>query len=165
MTKPPVEPFLSDEKLLTALCVWRESRGVPYAAKLGVVWTLRNRCGMAPAQGFRHSLTENVLKPWAFSSFNANDPNSGKYPDLSKPDAAWLDCLRAVEEGTNPQATVPDTFLNCVFYWSPPLIEAPKAWGPVSEVSCLGSLHFCALSTTALPALSPPIPPQPHTIT
>jgi hypothetical protein len=58
--------------MLTALCVWREARGVAYPGKLGVVWVLRNRCAMAPAQGFKPDMAGNILKPWAFSSFNSN---------------------------------------------------------------------------------------------
>ncbi len=138
ITKPPVEPYLSDERLLTALCVWRESRGESQLGKLGVVWTLRNRCSLAPAQGFKHTLTDNILKPWAFSSFNANDPNADKYPDAS--DASWQHCLAAVD------STEPDPTDGAVFYYSPPIPAPPPAWGHVAPTASIGNLHFCKIA-------------------
>lgn len=77
-TVTPKAPYDSGD-MLAALCVWREARGESIAAKLGVVWVLRNRCEMAPAQGFKRDMAGNILKPWAFSSFNADDPNSLKF--------------------------------------------------------------------------------------
>lgn len=137
MTVTPHAPYDKDP-LLTALCVWREARGEPYTAKLGVVWTLRNRCAMAPAQGFKGTMAENVLKPWAFSSFNANDPNSLKYPVETSP--SWQDCIRAVADES------PDPTGGAVFYYSLPLISAPKAWGNIVVTAVIHGLTFCGLA-------------------
>jgi hypothetical protein len=139
----PDPPFDQGDNLI-ALCVWREARGAPYAAKLGVVWTLRNRCAMAPQQGFKPTMAENILKPWAFSSFNPNDPNSHKYPP-SLEDPVWLDCLKAVND------PAPDPTGGAVFYFSRPLTEPPAAWGPVSEAPCIGGIHFCVIDEAPKP--------------
>ncbi len=119
---------------LLALCVWREARGEPAEAKLGVVWTIKNRCLLAPAQGFKHDIVGNVLHPWAFSSFMQGDPNSTKFP--SQFDASWIDSLVAAE------SSFPDPVNGAVFYYSLPLTEPPRAWGAVQHCATLGGLHF-----------------------
>ena len=89
------ELYASDETLLLALCIWREARGETPAAKLGVAWTVRKRCAMAPAQGFKKDVAGNILRPWAFSSFMAGDPNASKYPQDGDP--SWKDSIAAAE--------------------------------------------------------------------
>ncbi len=138
MTLTPIEPYASDSNLLTALCVWREARGEKYEGKLGVVWTLRNRCKAAPAQGWKHDMAGNILKPWQFSSFNADDPNSQKYPVDGTPD--WLDCLKAAADES------PDPTNGATFYFSRPLHEAPKVWGNVVITAVIGGLTFCGFA-------------------
>src|SRR5579872_4813595 len=92
---PLNEPYASDPLQLLALCIWREARGECPEAKLGVAWTIRNRCAMAPAQGFKHDIAGNILKPWAFSSFMEGDPNAVKYPQET--DLSWHDSMLAAE--------------------------------------------------------------------
>lgn len=118
MTVTPNPPYDSGTPL-TALCVWREARGETQAAKNGVVWVLKNRCAMAPAQGFKPTMDEEILRNWQFSSFNSNDPNVNKYPVEGDP--SWTESLRAV------QSDEPDPTGGAVFYFSRPLLEAPKA--------------------------------------
>jgi hypothetical protein len=139
MTITPKEPFASDPIQLTALWVWREARGCAYEAKLGVVWTLRNRCGMAPVLGFANDMAGNILKPWVFSSFNANDPNPQLYPNTTSP--AWEDCLKAA----NSSEIDPDPTGGAVFYFSKPLTEASKAWRDVEVSAVIDCLTFCRL--------------------
>ncbi len=134
MTIPPMEPYASDETLLLALAIWREARNQPHAAKLGVAHVIRNRCAMAPAQGFHSSISANVLKPWAFSSFNQGDPNSAKYPRPD--DSSWIDSLAAA------RSAEPDPTGAAVFYFSPPLSAPPHAWGEVEYTARIGQLSF-----------------------
>ncbi len=141
MTAPVEEPYLSDSRLLAALCVWREARGEVADAKLGVAWVLKNRCKMAPAQGFKPDIAGNVLKPWAFSSFSAGDPNADRYPAVA--DQVWLDCLAAAD------SVKADPTGGAVFYYSPPLTEPPHAWGLVQLKAVIGHLHFYAIQETA----------------
>lgn len=137
-TLTPKSPY-NDGEMLTALCIWREARGERYEAKRGVYCVLRNRCRMAPQQGFKSTLDENILKPWAFSSFNSNDPNSGKYPDETSD--AWLDCLHAARDNGDYDSTG-----GAQFYFSRPLTEPPHAWGPVEITAVIGGLTFCRLA-------------------
>lgn len=134
----PKPEYLDDPTLLLALCIWREARGEPLAAKLGVAWTVRNRCAVAPREGFRRDIAANVLKPWAFSSFMAGDPNSAKYPEAN--DFSWLQSLAAAKSAE------PDPTGGAVFYYSKPLTAPPKAWGNVQHAADIGGLHFYRLS-------------------
>jgi Cell Wall Hydrolase len=138
MTVTPKAPFDSGD-ILTALCVWREARGCNLLAKTGVVWVLMNRKHIAPAQGFANTIAGNILKPWAFSSFNASDPNSQKYPANSDP--SWMECKEAVAA---PGLVDPTN--GAVFYFSRPLIEAPKGWGNVEVSAVIDGLTFCRLT-------------------
>jgi hypothetical protein len=137
-TVVPTEPWIGD--MLTALCVWREARGCTLAAKHGVVWVLMNRTRMAPAQGFRSTIAENILKPWAFSSFNSNDPNCNRYP-VGTQDPSWAESQLAVES-----AGLVDPTNGAVFYFSKPLTEPPKGWGKVEITTVIDGLTFCALT-------------------
>lgn len=146
MTLRP-NPFPDDDDKLLALAIWREARGECYPAKLGVSHVIRNRCAIAPAQGFAHDVPGNVLKPYAFSSFNPGDPNAEKFPDPH--DQAWLDSLRAAESDEA------DPTGNAVFYFSRPLTTPPRAWGDVEHTADLGGLHFYRI-----PAYSPAVNSQ-----
>ena len=130
--------FAADPLRLLALCIWREARGEEYPAKRGIACTIANRCQIAPAQGFKRDIAGNVLKPWAFSSFNANDPNFVKFP--VETDLVWLDCLKAATDVSG------DVTLGAVFYHDSRLGAAPKAWGSVEPTVRLGNLAFYKLT-------------------
>lgn len=131
----PPEPYISDPTLLLALCIWREARGESIDTKRGVGWVVMNRCHMAPAQGFKRSIPENVLHPWAFSSFMEGDLNSLKYP--ADTDASWHDSRTAAES-----LGLVDPTNDAVFYFSRPLIAPPHAWGNVEHAATIGGLKF-----------------------
>lgn len=141
VTVTPKPPFDTGDDLV-ALCVWRESRGCNYTAKQGVVWVLRNRVAMHPAQGFASSIEAEILRPWQFSSFNRNDPNSEKYPDPAT-DPVWQDCLDAAGD------TSPDPTGGAVFYFSRPITEPPPGWGHTVITAVIDGLTFCGLPPTA----------------
>lgn len=142
---PLIEPYASDHVQLLALCIWREARSEPVIAKLGVAWTIRNRCAMAPAQGFKSDFSGNILKPWAFASFMEGDPNAKKYPSPGGAQAdrdAWADSLNVA------QSVLSDPTAGAVFYFSAPLTAPPVkrdgscAWGDVVHTVTLGGLQF-----------------------
>lgn len=84
------------EYSLLALCIWREARGESYQGKLGVGWSIRNRV-MTPKAWWGNDYEDVILKPWQYSSFNQNDPNSGKFPGNPKTDTAWSECMAVAE--------------------------------------------------------------------
>jgi len=140
------EPYASDETLLLALCIWREARGEDMAAKLGVAWTVRNRCALAPREGWHQSIRANVLKPFAFSSFNAGDPNAAKYPRPD--DTSWWDSVAAAE------SVEADPTMGGVFYYSAPITEVPRQWGAVVHSATIGGLQFYRLAPPPMSKLA-----------
>lgn len=146
MTELP-EPYRSDQIQLFALCIWREARGEPYAAKRGIAWVIRNRCLLAPLEGFHKDISSNILKRWAFSSFNEGDVNSTKYPKATDP--SWIDSLKAARDVTA------DPTKGACFYYSRPLMTPPSAWGKVEHSAAIGGLQFYRIPDS-FPKWSPP---------
>ena len=126
------------EGFLLALTLWREARGEDYDAKVGVGCVIRNRVRMAPAQGFRSNYLGNILKPYAFSSFNHNDPNATLFP-MSTALPSWVECCKAAEA---VMANCGDPTSGAVFYFSPPVEYPPKEWGNVIPTVKIGRLRF-----------------------
>jgi spore germination cell wall hydrolase CwlJ-like protein len=128
------EPYASNVTRLLALCIWREARGESIEAKHGVASVIRNRCAIAPAEGFSKTIEGNIFKPYAFSSFNPGDPNSTKFPLPN--DSSWLDSLHVA------QSNEPDTTCGAVWYFSRPLTAPPKQWGKVEHSATIGGFQF-----------------------
>src|SRR6202167_2435580 len=78
---------------LMKLCVWREARGEGMLGKGGVAQGIQNRA-TAPAW-WGHDIRSVILKPWQFSSFNAADANSEKWP--AEGDPSFQDCADVCE--------------------------------------------------------------------
>lgn len=137
----PIEPYASDPVLLKALCAYRETRSEPYGAQLAVCRVIDNRVALAPVQGFKHTITDNILHPWAFSSFMSSDSNSSVYPQNGPTDQhpVWQSCLAAAN------STEPDNTGGATFYYGPPATAPPNEWPPVEETVQIGVLHFCRI--------------------
>jgi N-acetylmuramoyl-L-alanine amidase len=89
---------------LMKLCVWREARGEGMLGKRGVAHVIQNRADDPSWWG--HDFRSVILKPWQFSSFNAADPNSSKWPapgDSSLQDRANI--CEAVAAGKDGDVT------------------------------------------------------------
>lgn len=71
---------LNYEQFLSALCIWREARGCSLEAQRAIWHVLLNRA-RDNKQKYGRNLIEVILKPYQFSSFNANDPNAAKIPN------------------------------------------------------------------------------------
>lgn len=126
--------YMNDPDMMLALCIWRESRNQTWDAKLGVSHVVKNRCKLSPQQGFKIDMIGNILKPFAFSSFNSNDPNSKQWPEPDDP--SWVQSLRVA------RSTEDDPTDGAVFYFSKPLTEPPHAWGKVEHCIDIDELHF-----------------------
>ena len=106
---------------------------------LGVAWVMKNRI-IAP-----HDLVYVVTKKYQFSSMTApGDLNLVKWPETG--DAAFALCCKAVEAVFAPGAV--DPTLGATFYFSPPLTEAPSAWGPTVETITIDEITFCRSVST-----------------
>jgi len=125
-------------EVLAALCVWREARGEPYAAKLAVAKVLYNR---AASGRWPTDLDAVVLQPLQFSSFNKTDANAVKFPNR-KVFADWRsfeESCQAVEEARNLASDEPLHTANHYFDSS----ISPPSWVEKMEfVGRVGKLIF-----------------------
>lgn len=120
---------------LLALCIWREARGESVEAKRGVAWAIRNRVTHPGWWG--DTWVHVILKPWQFSSFNAGDPNSIKFP--SETDNAWQACLVISAEVFEGQGT--DPVLGADHYHDVSI--EPPAWTREKKlIASIGALRF-----------------------
>lgn len=116
---------------LLALCAWREARGEGLVGMTAVCRVILNRVA---APGFPKSVVNVVLQTYAFSSFNADDPNSHLFP--AEPIFAMaLNAAKSSLEADDPTG-------GAVFYFSPPLTRAPRDWGRVEQSAKIGRLTF-----------------------
>jgi len=125
---------------LLALCIWRESRGEILQAKQAVAWTIKNRASN-PSWWGGPSLVSVILKPWQFSSFNAKDPNSVKFPQPT--DTSWQASLEIAQQVVN--GTVPDPTSGATSYFDKSLDANPPSWATVGSMiltANIGNLHF-----------------------
>src|SRR5215475_3059276 len=101
---------LSDVALM-ALCCYREAEGETIFAKRMVCHVIQNR--VAQPGWWGHSVHTVILKPYQFSSFNANDPNSNKWPvDGSSLETDCLAAATAVLFGGEPDSTSGATYYH-----------------------------------------------------
>jgi spore germination cell wall hydrolase CwlJ-like protein len=121
--------------VLCAECVWREARNQSYQAMVAVAWVIRNRVRLPG-----HDLVRVVSAPWQFSSMTApGDPNLVKWPQTG--DAAFERCCSAVDAVWG--GTFADNTKGATFYYSPPITEAPREWGPTVVTTVIDELTFC----------------------
>lgn len=124
-----------DDAHLLALCIYREARGEGFLGKRGVGCTVRNRVNAQTY--FGHDYRSVILRPYQFSSFNSNDPNSTVWPIDGN--EAWMESL---VESNNVLGGIDDVTNGAVFYFSPPLVAPPHAWGAVIATAHIGNLEF-----------------------
>jgi N-acetylmuramoyl-L-alanine amidase len=128
---------LSDEDL-AALCIWREAAGEGELGRRGVGHAIKHRAEQPCWWGT--DVRSVILKPWQFSSFNANDPNSKKRPNPN--DRSWVECqgiAKAILADRDPDITE-----GAQFYHDSS-IKFPEAWGVPSDYKLtlkVGRLSF-----------------------
>lgn len=80
-------------RMLLALCIWREARGESFHGKVLVGDVIKNRVLDAR---WPNNYRDVVLQPKQFSCFNAGDPNAILFP--TSVDASWQDALLAADQ-------------------------------------------------------------------
>jgi spore germination cell wall hydrolase CwlJ-like protein len=117
MIPAPYESLSSE--ILMALCCWREARGEGMLGKRGVCHVILTRATHDSWWG--SSITSVILKPFQFSSFNMNDPNSVLWPEDN--DVSWVDSQIAAEDcmdGTDEDPTSGAQYYHDVSIPTPP---------------------------------------------
>lgn len=127
------------ELQLLALCVWREARGEGQDGRVGVAFSVKNRADRPCWWG--RNIREVVLKPFQYSSFNANDPQSAKAPvPGSTEDRIFLGLSEGVLTGMFKDPT-----FGATHYFDQSLDAKPPSWANDSsmERTCvIGRLRF-----------------------
>jgi N-acetylmuramoyl-L-alanine amidase len=122
---------------LMALCIWREARGEQMMGKRGVGHVIANRVNARSF--FGHDIVSVILKPYQFSSFNPEDPNADKWPEDDDP--SWMDSQQAAKAVVSWNDS--DLTAGALYYFSPPIVRPPSAWGSVGVTIVVGNLTFC----------------------
>lgn len=115
---------------LKALVAWREARGEPTAAQLGVIWTVENRAAK-PGWWGKDEVSV-ILFPEQYSSFNKNDPNATKFPAANDPVFTNI-LVMAQAPGVDPTNGATHYYSgDAVPYWA----------AQMTHTVDLGALHF-----------------------
>lgn len=130
----PTKPFDQQEELvLLAMQGWGEARGEPDNGLAAVQHVVLTRCAM------KHTtVAQEVLRPWAFSAFNAKDPNRfkllqplkfGSLKDWERAVSLAESCLHG-SPNPMPEAThyIVDKF------WLSPVGKRPQ-WYDLNEIA------------------------------
>lgn len=131
---------LSYEQWITALCLWREGRGQTLGALRGIYYVIANRVA---DHRYPNDPISVILQPKQFSSFNANDPNSTKYPNPSNaPDwAAFQSCLTIVDQPGGDPTSGATSYESCDYA----KIPRPKWADPAKITAEIGPFRFYRL--------------------
>ena len=131
--------FQAWEYALFALAIWREARGEPHVGKVGVAWSIKNRV-MTPHAWWGSDYEQVILKPWQYSSFNANDPNAVKFPGEPAADPSWADCMEVAEDVYTE--TIPDPTGGSTHYCVATMNPMPE-WTKTAQFKVqLGNQNF-----------------------
>jgi hypothetical protein len=130
--------LLTQDQWMGALCLWREARGCTHESRLGVYWVLLNRV-RDPRRRWPGNLTDVVLEPKQFSSFNVGDPNSVKFPNST--DVAFEACCEIAQS-----PGVSDPTIGATNYHSIPEGKPLPAWAdPAKLTITIGPFKFYRL--------------------
>ncbi len=128
----PITTSDAYERVLLALCCWREARGESIQAQRGVIWTILNRA--AKPSWWGKDIVSVILAPSQFSSFNKSDPNSLLFP--SNVDVVFREIvLLAADPGDDPTG-------GATSYNSLPMDNQPSWAAEMTKTCDIGAFHF-----------------------
>lgn len=128
------------EKVLMALDIWREASGESLSAWRGIMHVIFNRVNHPRWWG--HDIVSVITHRWQFSGMTASgDPNLTRWPQVG--DIQFNMILSMIDAYDFMEIKEDDPTLGAVFYFSPPLVEPPLAWGRVKITRKFDSITFC----------------------
>ncbi len=110
------------ELALLMLCIWREAQNQSPLGQEAVAWVIRNRVDRGK---YGKGWIGVILKPWQFSSFNANDPMAAKLP-MPLTDIAYQSCLLAAKHVYDK--TSADPTFGATHYFADSMAANPPSW-------------------------------------
>jgi N-acetylmuramoyl-L-alanine amidase len=120
------------DRLMAALCIWREARGEPLLGRKAVWCVLRNRLKSGQ---WGNTMMKVVTARWQFSAFNSGDPNATLFP--SPEDPRWHDCLDIVADYNSPDITN-----GALYYFNPHVIQRPGWASKMTMTTAIGAHEF-----------------------
>ena len=120
-----------------ARTVWGEARGEDYNGKLAVASVIRNRVNNPGWWG--HSLRGVCLKPYQFSCWNRDDPNSDRILAVDYTNRTLRECLRAVLEALDSPL---DITHGATHYLVSTLEPKPNWYSRGKEICRIGKHSF-----------------------
>lgn len=149
MSRPLPKDFvlLQHDLDIAARTIAGEARGEPIEGQIAVAWVIRNRAETVfRAKTARHhygpmpSLRAICLQPWAFSCWNAEDPNKAVIEGLTLTNQLYLRMLELVARVMAGDA--PDPTNGATLYHA--LKAPPPRWNPAKlrETARIGRHTF-----------------------
>ena len=124
------------ELVFLALVAWREARGEPHEAKLGVAFSLMNR--VARPSWWGRDVLSVATKKWQYSSLT--DPKDRQLTTWPGPaEDAWLECLEIAGHVLEDKVRNPVPGADSYYDIS---IPPPKWADPACFVGQLGRIRF-----------------------
>lgn len=139
----PTKPFHQQSTIiLAAMCVFGEARNQSDEAKAGVLCVVRNRARLGRSYMGGKTWAGVMLRKSQFDCFLESDPNSHKLltPLEFEHESVWEACYMAAFRVYT--LGIPDSTNGAIFYFSYPIVEPPKAWGPVELTAQIDGLKF-----------------------
>ena len=117
-----------------AKTVWGEARGEPFLGRYAVACVVLNLVAFRPrgrAFWWGGSIRAVCLKPWQFSCWNKNDPNSRKIARLSLQTLVDSMCLQEAVNAITKNASLDPT--EGATHYHSIAIDKPGSWGEKIE--------------------------------
>lgn len=146
---------LTFDQFMGSLCLFREARGSSVTTMNAIWWVLNNRSNDAAGR-WPKFISDVVMQPGQFSSFNSDDPNSGTFP-LRKHAADWSayqNCMLVVSNplgndptnGANSYHAIPDAGYTYKKKDGTTVTIMPPSWADPAKLTLqLGDTKFYKL--------------------
>lgn len=146
-----MKPPTLEDIIILAKTLYGEARGEPVAGQIAVAWVVRNRAEQAlgdKAKGTkdRHQFGDGTaqgacLKPWQFSCWNHNDPNSIRLRTMPDDDPRIETCKIIAKDVL--AGKVKDPTHGATFYYNPKVANPNWAKGQ-TPTAIIGNHRFYA---------------------
>lgn len=121
-----------------ARTIYGEARGESWTGKLAVAWTIRNRADRPNWWG--KTITEVCLKPWQYSCWLHDDPNSAILRAVTLEDAKFRECLAAACLVYNKAMGDPTS--GATHYYALSMDKPPKWAASMKALTVIGGHRF-----------------------
>ena len=123
---------------ILARTIYGEARGESLAGKVAVAYTIVNRAARPSWWG--KTVVEVCLKPWQYSCWNANDPNSQLIKEVTLESHSFRDCFGVACLVLN--RTLPDPVSGATHYYALSMPSPPSWAAALKSITVIGGHKF-----------------------